>query len=60
MGCIFFRAAKAVFYVVKKEMKAFILRYAMYQKEWGKKCPDFFKKYKIHSCATGKFGVFLA
>ena len=33
----------------------------MYQKKSGaKKCPDFFKKYKIHSCATGKFGVFLA
>ena len=43
-------------------MKAFILRYTMYQKEWGKKCPDFFsKEYKIHSLVQrGKFGGILS
>ena len=40
----FFRAAKAVFYVEKKEMKAFILRYAMYQKRVGQKMSRFFQK----------------
>ena len=24
------------------------------KKEWGKKCPDFFKKYKIHRVSLGK------
>jgi hypothetical protein len=43
MGC-FFSCRKSGILCRKKEMKAFILRYAMYQKRVGQKMSRFFQK----------------